>query len=279
MAEIAKSTARAPDLIDIDAVETAINKKDCPYMELIDEEIDKLIAKGLDESRTLKPTEKINLPLITSILVFQAQLCTSSSGKEPIVVDLSASQACPNTPSPSVPNDTPSTIECNKNIPCLPELQSSVETEQRRAAQIAANIEICTAAINSFEAPLSNGTRYNFVASLKVYIRSMIAQFQRSDIPIIRKSTRNTPTTKAILTNAAKNLTRSTWATIANKVHQEFPAIPNMSQNPTSKMTGKGIAKSSSLSGADERFFLHIARDYEWRLKFPCVVRENYASF
>ncbi|POS85797.1 hypothetical protein EPUL_001094 [Erysiphe pulchra] len=46
IADIAKSRARArwknkglePDLIDIDAVETAINEKDCPDMEMIDEE-------------------------------------------------------------------------------------------------------------------------------------------------------------------------------------------------------------------------------------------------
>ncbi|POS83661.1 hypothetical protein EPUL_003788 [Erysiphe pulchra] len=309
MAENAKSRARArsknkglaPILIDIDTVETAINEKDCLDMEMIDE--DKPIAKGLDESRwvikalpksttsptssttsvdTFKPTEQINLPLTTSLPVFQVQQCTSPSSKEPVVVDLSASQACPNTPSPSVPHDTPSTIE--------------TQAEQRRAAQTAANIEICSAAINSVEAvldPLSNGTRNNFVASLKVYFRSAIAQFIRSGastslpmlpprptgppqaVSIIRKSTRNTPTTKAILKNAAQNPTRSNWATIANKAHQKSPAIPNMSQCPISKMTEKSTTKSSSLSGADDRLFIRITKDHEWRLLSPCVVREK----
>ncbi|POS84363.1 hypothetical protein EPUL_003073 [Erysiphe pulchra] len=243
-AEIAKSRARArlknkglaPDLIDIDAVETAIS--------------------------ALKPTEQINLPLTTSLPVFQAQLCTSSSGKELVV-------ACPNTPSPSVSHDTPSIIESNKNIQCPPELQALVEAGQRRVAQTAANIEICTAAINSVEAvlaPLSNGTRNKFVASLKDNLRSAIAQFQRSAVPIMRKSTRNT---KANFKNTAQNPTRSTWATIANKAHQKSPATPNMSQSLTSKMTGKSITESSSLSGADERLFLRIAKDHEWRLLSP----------
>ncbi|KHJ31872.1 hypothetical protein EV44_g3848 [Erysiphe necator] len=61
MADIAKSRARArlkkkslaPDLIDIDAIESAVNQNQnhSPDIEMIDEEIDKLIAKGLESSR------------------------------------------------------------------------------------------------------------------------------------------------------------------------------------------------------------------------------------
>ncbi|POS87627.1 hypothetical protein EPUL_000853, partial [Erysiphe pulchra] len=58
-ADIAKSRARArlknkglaPDLIDIDAIESAIKQNDSPDIEMIDAEIDRLIAIGLESSR------------------------------------------------------------------------------------------------------------------------------------------------------------------------------------------------------------------------------------
>ncbi|KHJ31981.1 putative eka-like protein [Erysiphe necator] len=99
----------APDLIDIDAIESVIKQNDDLGIEIIDEEIDRLIAIDQESScSTIKASTK------------------------------------------------------------------------RRAAQTAANTEVCTAAVNSVVAtlaPLATGTQNNFVVSMKVYLRSAIAYF------------------------------------------------------------------------------------------------------
>ncbi|KHJ34723.1 putative eka-like protein [Erysiphe necator] len=211
MADIAKSRARArlknkglaSDLIDIDAIESAIEQNDSSDIEMIDEEIDRLIAIGLESScwatkgpaisvenstpsiyavEKPKSTDRVDLPLPSPTSAVQIQQNRSPTNEEPTVVDLPISQASPTTSSSITPQDTPILIEKMRELPCPPELLAVVEAEKRCAAQTAANIEVCTVAINSVEtalAPLATGIQNNFVVSLKVYLRSAIAHFLR----------------------------------------------------------------------------------------------------
>ncbi|CCU81803.1 EKA-like protein [Blumeria hordei DH14] len=61
-----------------------------------------------------------------------------------------------------------------------PELRPIVEAEQRRAAETAANLALCSAAISGVEAtllPLTNGSNRQFVDSMRVYLRAAIAKY------------------------------------------------------------------------------------------------------
>ncbi|CCU74189.1 EKA-like protein [Blumeria hordei DH14] len=63
---------------------------------------------------------------------------------------------------------------------CPPELRPIVEAEQRRAAETAANLALCFAAISGVEAtllPLTNESNRQFVDSMRVYLRAAIAQY------------------------------------------------------------------------------------------------------
>ncbi|CCU81259.1 EKA-like protein [Blumeria hordei DH14] len=63
---------------------------------------------------------------------------------------------------------------------CSLELRPIVETEQRRAAETAANLALCSAAISGAEAtllPLTNGSKGQLVDSMRVYLRTAIAQY------------------------------------------------------------------------------------------------------
>ncbi|POS82964.1 hypothetical protein EPUL_004832 [Erysiphe pulchra] len=126
--------------MDINAFETDINDNESPDIEMIDEEIDRLIAKGLEESRwantrTVTPSVQIKSSLATPTPFCQARSITPSASEEPIVIDTTFSKA--------------------KKQPCPPELQAVVEAEERRAVQMAANLEVCTAAMNGDEAALA----------------------------------------------------------------------------------------------------------------------------
>ncbi|CCU83055.1 avrk1-like protein [Blumeria hordei DH14] len=63
---------------------------------------------------------------------------------------------------------------------CPLELRPIVEAEQRRAAETAANLALCSVAISGVEAtllPLTNGSNRQFVDSMRVYLRAAIAQY------------------------------------------------------------------------------------------------------
>ena len=61
-----------------------------------------------------------------------------------------------------------------------PELRAEIEVEERWVRQNAAHFTICSTAISSIEAgliSLSTGEKKDFLDSIKVYLRSAIAQF------------------------------------------------------------------------------------------------------
>ena len=69
------------------------------------------------------------------------------------------------------------------NAECPLELRPIVEAERRRAAETAANLALCSAAISGVEAtllPLTNGSNRQFVDSMRVYLRAAVAQYMAS---------------------------------------------------------------------------------------------------
>ncbi|KHJ35698.1 putative eka-like protein [Erysiphe necator] len=324
MADIAKSRARArlnnkglsSDLIDLDAIESAIKQNDSPDIEMIDEEIDRLIAIGLESScwatkgpaisvenstpsiyavEKPKSTDRVDLPLPSPTPAVQIQQHRSPTNEEPTVVDLPISHASPTTSSSITPQDTPILIEKMRELPCPPELLAVVEAEKRRAAQTAANIEVCTVVMNSVEtalAPLATGIQNDFVVSLKVYLRSAIAHFLRSGtaaapptlpsrpsgpppaVPIIKNTARCTPPAKVNPPSNPKSKSGGTWVTVALKGHQNSPATASTTQNAPLQRTKNNLVNHTASSGPDERLFLRIDKNHEWRLLGPSGVRE-----
>ncbi|KHJ32491.1 putative eka-like protein [Erysiphe necator] len=143
---------------------------------MIDEEIDRLIAIGLESScwatkdstmslknstpsihgvEKPKSTDRVDLLPPSSTSTVQVQQNMSPTNEEPTVVDLSISQASSTTSPSSTSHDTPMLIEKIRELPCPPELRVVVEAEIRRAAQTAANIELCTVAVNYVKAALA----------------------------------------------------------------------------------------------------------------------------
>ncbi|KHJ32367.1 putative eka-like protein [Erysiphe necator] len=160
-------------------------------IEMIDEEIDRLIAIGLESSRwatkALTISEKDSTPLINAVdkpksadridspisfptQLVQEQSCTTPASEEPVVVDLCISQASSITSSTNMSHDAPTVIENTRTLTCPPELLAVVEAEKRCVAQTAAKIEACTVAINSVKtalATLATSSQNNFVVSFK----------------------------------------------------------------------------------------------------------------
>ncbi|KHJ36447.1 putative eka-like protein [Erysiphe necator] len=184
MVDIAKSRARArlknkglaPDLIDIDTVEASILDTESPDIEMIDAEIDRLIAKGLKESRWATPqaqaasstkattVDSTQLIVIKDMLAptpeaeSRAQKDKGIAAQRPITIDLTASQISSLSHNKSIsitePQASLNINETGKEKSYPPELQAIFEAEKRRAAQTAANLEVCTAAINGVETAL-----------------------------------------------------------------------------------------------------------------------------
>lgn len=105
-----------------------------------------------------------------------AQPLTPQIRKEPTVIDISTSKDNSKTPPTNAPQYKPLTTI--RKLTCPLELQELVKAEKRRAAQMAANLEVCTAAINSIEDALTCpliGIQNSFTVSLKSYNRNAIA--------------------------------------------------------------------------------------------------------
>ncbi|CCU75331.1 EKA-like protein [Blumeria hordei DH14] len=83
-------------------------------------------------------------------------------------------------PPPTAPKSSEKTAT---KADCPPELRPIVEAEQRRAAEAAANLALCSAAISGVETTLltfTNGSNRQIVDSMSVYLRAAIAQYRAS---------------------------------------------------------------------------------------------------
>ncbi|CCU76400.1 EKA-like protein [Blumeria hordei DH14] len=179
-----------------------------------------------------------------------------------------------------------------------PELLAEIEAEERRARQKAAQFTICSTAISSVEAalqPLSTGEDKNFVDSIKVYLRAAIAQFVAAGPstapPVLpQRPIVATPPATAIPVAVPRNIPkaaaplplRSTWATVTRAGHQKSGAqapanITSISAAPSARKPEKKLAASTTAS-KDDRIFLRLDANHEWRQLSPAGVREAVAK-
>ncbi|CCU82820.1 EKA-like protein [Blumeria hordei DH14] len=90
-----------------------------------------------------------------------------------------ASKPSENAADKAAPKST-SQPKASTKAECPPELRPIVEAEQRRTAETAANLALCSAPISGVEAtllPLTNESNRQFVDSMRVYLRAAIAQY------------------------------------------------------------------------------------------------------
>ena len=99
----------------------------------------------------------------------------------------SKSPPAPSKPSekaaPKAASNKESQPQAANTTECPPELRSILQAEKRRAAQAAANLALCSAAISGVEAslvPLTNGSNRQYVDSMRVYLHAAIAQYMAS---------------------------------------------------------------------------------------------------
>ncbi|CCU78249.1 EKA-like protein [Blumeria hordei DH14] len=165
---------------------------------------------------------------------------------------------------------------------CPPELRPIFEAEQRRAAETAANLALCSAAISGVEAtllPLTNGSNRQFVDSMRVYLRAAIAQYMAtgpaSTPPVLPPRLAN-PLPRALDARSTTIPTvpalpiKSTWATVArNGLRQR--AVPTAKAVP--RPTAKAQLKETSKVKVDKRLFLRLEKDHPWRQLSTSSVR------
>ncbi|CCU83007.1 EKA-like protein [Blumeria hordei DH14] len=185
-----------------------------------------------------------------------------------------------NASSKSAPKLTSQPIAATK-AECPPELRPIVEAEQRRAAETAANLALCSAAISGVEAtllPLTNGSNRQFVDSMRVYLRVAIAQYMAtcsaSTPPVLPPRPANpfskAPDARSTPTPAVPALSiKSTWAKVA-KNGLRRKAVPIAKAVPLS--AAKAQKKETPKAKVDKRLFLRLEKDHPWRkLPTSCV--------
>ncbi|CCU75075.1 EKA-like protein [Blumeria hordei DH14] len=172
-----------------------------------------------------------------------------------------------------------------------------MEAEERRARQKAAQFNMCSTAISSVETallPLST-CKIFFVDSIKVYLRAVIAQFVAAEPstapPVLPQlPIAGTPPATAIPVVIPRNLTkatapippRSTWATVTRagpqKSGAQAPAnITSVSAALSARKPEKKPAVATTAS-KDDRIFLRLDANHEWRQLSPAGVREAVAK-
>ncbi|POS82454.1 hypothetical protein EPUL_005836, partial [Erysiphe pulchra] len=230
------------------------------------------------------------------------------AAQRPITIDLTASQLSSPSLRKSISITEPqASLNINETVKekTYPfELQAIVEAEKCRAAQTAANLEVCTAAINGVETtllPLRVKSQKQFVDALKTYLRPAIAQFMqsgtkavppvlpirptgptpavpliktKSSIPPIRKTAPSPSNSSLPIQN--KQSSAYSWATVATKGHHKSPFPIHLSQHSHRPHTkGPKNPKPSSTAGIDECIFLRISKEHDWRLLARSGIRET----
>ncbi|CCU83154.1 EKA-like protein [Blumeria hordei DH14] len=171
---------------------------------------------------------------------------------------------------------------------CPPEFRPIVEAEQRRAAETAANLAICSTAISGVEAicstaisgveatllPLTNGSIRQFIDSMRVYLRAAIAQYiatppvlpPRPANPIPRAPDARSTTISTVPVLPVK----FTWATVARNGLQQ-KAVPTAKAVP--RPTAKAQLKETPKAKVDKRLLLRLEKEHPWRKLSTSSVR------
>ncbi|CCU76923.1 EKA-like protein [Blumeria hordei DH14] len=170
-----------------------------------------------------------------------------------------------NAASIAASNSTSQPIAVTK-AECPPELQPIFEAEQRRAAETAANLALCSATISGVKAtllPLANGSNRLFVDSMRVYLRAAIAQYmatgQATTPPVLPPRPANpiprAPDARSTTIPTVPVLpVKSTWATVARNGLRQKAVI-----------TAEALLKETPKAKFDKRLFLRLEKDHLWR--------------
>ncbi|CCU76048.1 EKA-like protein [Blumeria hordei DH14] len=181
-----------------------------------------------------------------------------------------ASKPSENAADKAAPKST-SQPKATTKAECPPELRPIVEAEQRRAAETAANLALCTAAISGVEATLlslTNGSNRQFVDSMRVYLRAAIVQYMATGPastpsvlpPRPANPTPKAPEAKRYTTPAVPVLpVKSTWATVARNGLQQ-KAVPNVKAVP--RPAAKAPKKEAPKAKFDKRLFLRLEKEH-----------------
>ncbi|CCU74722.1 EKA-like protein [Blumeria hordei DH14] len=273
-----------------------------PDAEMGDAVIDQYIMEGLDKSRWNVAQKNDDVVPVTSVITTTKIIAAPAVKKAAIPEVNKANQATPTQiaskpPSVATEKQQPPCSESRKQKinGCPPELQAMIEAEERRAAQAAKNIMICTAAINAVETAVSLYSEESsdpFIDSMKLYLRAAVAQFMKSgpsaappilpqrpscqdniSCPITKAKERtpmNDQEQKRPVTQAKK-----TWATVARGSPQMSIApakTVRVAPNPAAQV--KKQARPVTAKPKDVRLFLRLGEEHAWRALLPAGVRD-----
>lgn len=140
--------------------------------------------------------------------------------------------------------------------------------------------------------PLINGQNKSYIDSMRAYLRAAIAQFifkgPGSSAPALHPRPagpipRDTPTagqTNRLPNQAVKPVTsqptvQKTWATVTKRGQQQTAQPVNFGRTPAKHANlPKATAKPAAPSRQDERLFLRLGKDHDWRQFSPAGIRE-----
>ncbi|CCU75752.1 EKA-like protein [Blumeria hordei DH14] len=172
-----------------------------------------------------------------------------------------------------------SDVEQESNMSSIPEeMAVLIENEKRRAAEVAANISICSSTINIVEnhlSPMLSGEHKNFIDSFRVYLRASIAQFIEvgpgaaplvlSRVPAFSKAK---PTTSMPVeihqfsTAAPSSPKANSWAAIVGKETRREGAGAR-DKEFWSKLPRQGLKKPEGKK--KDGLYPRIPKNYDWR--------------
>ncbi|CCU76829.1 putative effector protein [Blumeria hordei DH14] len=273
-----------------------------PDVEMGDMVIDQYIIEGLDKSRWNVAQKNDDVVPVTSVIPSTKKIAAPAVKKAVIpevnkVNQASHAQIASTPPSVATEKQQPSCSESRKQKinGCPPELQAMIEAEERRAAQAAKNIMICTAAINAVETAVSLYSEESndpFIDSMKIYLRAAIAQFMKSGpsaAPPVLPQRPSCEENKSCPTPKAKERTpmnsqepirqvtqaKSTWATVARGSPQmSIAPAKTVRVAPIPAVQVKKQARPATVKPKDVRLFLRLGEEHAWRALSPAGVRD-----
>ncbi|KAI1002490.1 hypothetical protein K3495_g5711 [Podosphaera aphanis] len=186
-----------------------------------------------------------------------------------------------------------------------PELRPHAEAAERRATQTASNLELCTTAIYGVEdalSPLANGDNRQYIDAMKTHFRAAIAQFMSTESGVAVTTLPPRPPRPASNVTFWENpppgsrssqpiqilepmiaepraAESTTWATVTRRGQQKSSAPASSGRAPSKQpSTPRAPAKTAAPPRQDERLFLRLGKDHDWRQLSPAGVREAVAQ-
>ena len=184
-----------------------------------------------------------------------------------------------------------------------------MEGQKRRISQNASNVSLGTAAINGVEnalSPLMNEQNAQYISALKAHLRATIAQFvtRDSELPVSTLPPRPPRQANNIthwehppagskdcqpiqifepMTTGPMTAEPKTWASITKIGLPKRSAPVNHDRDPpkqqyTPRAPPRAPAKTAFPPRQDERLFLRLGKEHDWRHLSPAGIREAVAQ-